>query len=364
MRAPDQEGHLSVLFYSEGSTPVDTHIEFPGILLPANSPFGGVVSIGIPLVPTLPGAPYISVIHLRATLGPIGVTYYEHVGGVTLAYTPKGILLPNSCPRGGFPFAATFSFLDGSEAKASTAIPCPDPQKEAQEETQLADAGRRKRRLSGGSGGCRWPPSPRLAASAAATTSSSRTEPPGWMIAVTPASIASWGPSAKGKKASEASDWRRRAASPSAPRLGLLDRDAHGIHAAHLPGADPDRRAVARDHDRVGAHVAADLPGKAHVLPLGVARLLGGHHAHLLGVSDDLVAVLHEQAPDHGLGLQAARAGSGQSGSSSRRTFFFCVKTSSASGSKPGASSTSMNCFDSACAQAASTGRLSAITPP
>jgi hypothetical protein len=129
VRAPNQEGHLSVLFYSEGSTPVDTHIEFPGILLPSDSPFGGVVSIGIPLVPTLPGAPYISVIHLHATLGPIGVTYYEHFGGVTLAYTPKGILLPKTCPRGGFPFAATFSFLDGSEARGSTAIPCPDPPK-------------------------------------------------------------------------------------------------------------------------------------------------------------------------------------------------------------------------------------------
>ncbi len=129
VRAPDQEGRLALFFFAEGSTPVDTHIVFPGILLPANAPFGGVVSIGIPLVPTLPGAPYISVIHLHATLGPVGVTYYEHVGGVTLAYTPKGILLPKSCPRGGFPFAATFSFLDGSEAKASTAIPCPDPRK-------------------------------------------------------------------------------------------------------------------------------------------------------------------------------------------------------------------------------------------
>jgi hypothetical protein len=43
------------------------------------------------------------------------------------------------------------------------------------------------------------------AASTAATTSSSRTEPPGWMIALTPASSASCGPSAKGKYASEAS---------------------------------------------------------------------------------------------------------------------------------------------------------------
>ncbi|MEJ7716611.1 MAG: hypothetical protein WKF31_01100 [Thermoleophilaceae bacterium] len=42
------------------------------------------------------------------------------------------------------------------------------------------------------------------AASQASTTSGSRREPPGWMIERTPASMASWGPSANGKKASEA----------------------------------------------------------------------------------------------------------------------------------------------------------------
>jgi hypothetical protein len=125
LRAPDQDGRLAVLFYAEGSTPVDTHILFPGLLFPASSPFGGLVSIGVPLVPTLPGAPYISVIHLRATVGPIGVTYYEHLDGMTLAYRPLGILLPKRCPRGGFPFAARFSFLDGTRARAHTAIACP-----------------------------------------------------------------------------------------------------------------------------------------------------------------------------------------------------------------------------------------------
>jgi hypothetical protein len=125
VRAPSQEGHLALLFYSEGTTPVNTRIVFPGLLLPASSPFGGLVSIPIPLVPTLPGAPYISVIHLHATLGPSGVTYFENVNGVTLAYRPRGILLPNNCPRGGFPFAAHFSFLDESHRSASTTIPCP-----------------------------------------------------------------------------------------------------------------------------------------------------------------------------------------------------------------------------------------------
>jgi hypothetical protein len=125
LRAPDQEGHFALLFYAEGSTPVDTHILFPGLLLPASAPFGGLVSIGVPLVPTLPGAPYISVLQLHATLGPHRVTYYEQTNGMTLAYQPMGILLPGRCPRGGFPFAAQFSFLDGSRATAQTAVPCP-----------------------------------------------------------------------------------------------------------------------------------------------------------------------------------------------------------------------------------------------
>lgn len=124
-RAPDTEGRLAILFYSEGSTPVDTRIVFPGLLLPAPAPFGGRLSIGIPLVPTLPGAPFISVLHLRATIGPRGVVYYEKVGGRMLAYKPRGILLPKGCPKAGFPFSARFTFLDTTSAPAKTTVPCP-----------------------------------------------------------------------------------------------------------------------------------------------------------------------------------------------------------------------------------------------
>jgi hypothetical protein len=126
LRAPDHSGNIALLFYAEGTKPVSTSIVFPGLLVPAPVPFGGEVNIGVPLVPTLPGAPYISVIKLRATIGPQGVTYYERLGGMTLAYRPKGILLPPSCPHRGFPFAARFGFLDKSHATASTAVRCPD----------------------------------------------------------------------------------------------------------------------------------------------------------------------------------------------------------------------------------------------
>jgi hypothetical protein len=124
LRAPNAEGHLALLFYAEGTTPVVTSTVFAGLLLPASSPFGGLVSIGVPLVTTLPGGPYVSVINLRATLGPRKVLYYEKISGQTLAYRPTGILLPPTCPRRGFPFSAEFTFTDSSHANASTAARC------------------------------------------------------------------------------------------------------------------------------------------------------------------------------------------------------------------------------------------------
>ncbi len=129
LRAPDQQSRIALLFFSEGTTPVATTVVFSGLLLPASTPFGGRVNIGVPLVPTLPGAPDISVIHLQATLGPKGVTYYEKAGGLTFAFRPRGILLPPACPRGGMQFAASFAFADGTHASARTAVRCPRPRR-------------------------------------------------------------------------------------------------------------------------------------------------------------------------------------------------------------------------------------------
>jgi hypothetical protein len=125
VRAPVQDGHIAMLIYASGQTPVDAQIVFPAQLIPAPAPFGGALHLDVPLVPSLPGAPDVAVVRVRSTLGPLGITYYEHVHGRSVAYHPKGILLPNKCPHGGFPFAATFAFLDGTHVSASTAVPCP-----------------------------------------------------------------------------------------------------------------------------------------------------------------------------------------------------------------------------------------------
>jgi hypothetical protein len=124
-RAPDQEGHIALLLYVTGPSPVNTQILSPAQLLPTSPPFGGRLNMQLPLVPSVPGAPDVAIVALDVTLGPQGLTYYERAEGATLAYTPKGILLPKTCPRGGFPFAATLSFLDGSHPQARATLPCP-----------------------------------------------------------------------------------------------------------------------------------------------------------------------------------------------------------------------------------------------
>jgi hypothetical protein len=126
-RAPDQEGHIALLLYASGPSPVNTQILSPAQLLPSGPPFGGRLDMQLPVIPSVPGAPDVAIVSMNVTLGPQGLTYYEQTEGSTLAYTPKGILLPSTCPRGGFPFAATFSFLDGSRPTAHTAVPCPRP---------------------------------------------------------------------------------------------------------------------------------------------------------------------------------------------------------------------------------------------
>ena len=124
-RAPDEEGHLALFFYTEASSPVLAQLVFPGLLLATRLPFGGAVNVNVPLVPTVPDGPDVSVVQIESTLGPEHLIYTESVHGGTRLYVPKGILLPDSCPRGGFPFAATLAFQDGSSASAHTAVPCP-----------------------------------------------------------------------------------------------------------------------------------------------------------------------------------------------------------------------------------------------
>ncbi|HEV2924422.1 MAG TPA: hypothetical protein VGW98_10335 [Solirubrobacteraceae bacterium] len=119
---PSPDGYLHVLIYANGEEPVYGQIVMSAVLL------HGHLQFTVPLVPSLPGSPDVAVVQLRVTIGG-NLTYEERIRGRTVTFRPKGIGLPRRCPRGGFRFAATFSFLDGSLAPAQTTVGCPRKQR-------------------------------------------------------------------------------------------------------------------------------------------------------------------------------------------------------------------------------------------
>jgi hypothetical protein len=120
-------GNMVVLFYANGQTPVFAQLVFQGEVLPDAGAFGTQLATTVPLIPSVPGGPDVSIVSVNATIGPAGLIYYKHVHGKLVPFHPLGIGVPEHCPRGGFPFSASFVFQDGSQASASTAVPCPPP---------------------------------------------------------------------------------------------------------------------------------------------------------------------------------------------------------------------------------------------
>jgi hypothetical protein len=123
--APLHEGHLGLLFFINGPSPVSAQLVLPAIVLPTGAPFGGDLTTTLPLIASVPDAPDVALTGLTVTLGPSGVTYYEFAHGRKIRYRPRGIKLPPRCPRGGFRFATELHFNDGSQASARAVVGCP-----------------------------------------------------------------------------------------------------------------------------------------------------------------------------------------------------------------------------------------------
>jgi hypothetical protein len=130
--SPVQNGRLALMVFADAHTPVDAELVFPATVLPAPPPYSESIQTDVPLVPTVPEGPDVAVTHFQMALGstptgPDHFVYYRRVRGRRVPYSPRGLLLPPTCPHGGFPFEAQFVFQDGSTATASTTVPCPRP---------------------------------------------------------------------------------------------------------------------------------------------------------------------------------------------------------------------------------------------
>lgn len=142
--------HTKLLVYAEGRTPVAASVIFPGELVSgeAGGHFTTAIEATLPIIPSLPESPDVSVLSFEASIGPEHLTYYRTVHGQREAYQPRGLSLPRVCPSEAFPFSAQLGFIDGVKANATATIQCPSRNQAAARIGHRPGGGRRAARKS------------------------------------------------------------------------------------------------------------------------------------------------------------------------------------------------------------------------
>jgi hypothetical protein len=123
---PDGE-EMTILLALSGAWPVNRRFLLSSRLsLSAPSPYGATLLGESPALTLWPEGPAIALRYFRSTIGPSGLTYYRRLDGHRIAFTPRGMTLPDRCPRGGFPIAASFTWWGRTGGtRALTRVPCP-----------------------------------------------------------------------------------------------------------------------------------------------------------------------------------------------------------------------------------------------
>jgi hypothetical protein len=112
---PLQNGNPTIEILGQGYTPLDQRVVVTGTVLPDKAPYGEELVMSIPPIPTIPLEPDASMVSFSLTIG--GTRFQAH--------NPNTVIVPSRCPADGFPFAADFSYADGSTGSTTTTVPCP-----------------------------------------------------------------------------------------------------------------------------------------------------------------------------------------------------------------------------------------------
>jgi hypothetical protein len=103
-------------FFAEGTSPASIEILTTGGFTTAPPPFGPKFSAVVPLVVTVPEAPYGSALSIK---GVIGAAYKQ--GKKLISYGT----VPKTCPKGGFKGKVEVTFLSGETVTDEPTVPCP-----------------------------------------------------------------------------------------------------------------------------------------------------------------------------------------------------------------------------------------------
>jgi len=125
-RTADRDNHIAFLIVAQGLGKGSTNVVLPALLLAARRPYGGQIRTQVPLVAAADGDGNVTLASLQLTIGPKAhLRYYERIHGRRISYIPRGIVLPNRCPRGGFPFLGEAGFAGGMTVTAHARVSCP-----------------------------------------------------------------------------------------------------------------------------------------------------------------------------------------------------------------------------------------------
>lgn len=105
-----------IAYYAEGTSPAEIEVLGAGAFSNPGGGFGPEFSAPVPLVATVPEAPYAVVqsLHLR-----IGAAYRQ--GARLVPY----VTLPRHCPKSGMRARLELTFLIGAPVQIDTRMPCP-----------------------------------------------------------------------------------------------------------------------------------------------------------------------------------------------------------------------------------------------
>jgi hypothetical protein len=103
-------------FFTEGRSPASIEVLATGSFSTAPKPFGPMLTVPVPLVETVPGAPYASVLSIK---GKVGAAFKQ--GKKLISYGT----VPKKCPKGGFKGKVEITFLSGETVTVSPTVPCP-----------------------------------------------------------------------------------------------------------------------------------------------------------------------------------------------------------------------------------------------
>jgi hypothetical protein len=100
----------------QGLTPFDERVVLTAGVIPDQAPYGEDLVLSIPPIPTVPLEPDASIVTMSLTVGASKPAHPAQANTV---------VVPPSCPAGGFPFAADFTYANGSSDSTLAHAGCP-----------------------------------------------------------------------------------------------------------------------------------------------------------------------------------------------------------------------------------------------